>query len=114
MITIYHNPRCSKSRATLGLLHERGLEPNIVLYLEDPPDVGTLEELTGLLGCSIADIVRTGESRYAELGLKDRTVTDSELMALVSRNPILLERPIVVSGNRAAVGRPPENVLEII
>ena len=114
MTTIYHNPRCSKSRNTLSLLNEQGVSPEIILYLDNPPSVQTLKSLVSKLGVSIFDIVRKGESLYAELGLKQKEVDEDEMMQIVADNPKLLERPIVVNGDKAAVGRPPENVLNIL
>ena len=114
MTTIYHNPRCSKSRTTLGLLEERGIDPDVVLYLNDPLDAATLAELTRKLGVGIREIMRSGEARYKELNAGDPALSEEQLIAMVSENPILLERPIVVNGDRAAVGRPPENVLDIL
>ena len=114
MTTIYHNPRCSKSRATLALLEEHGVSPDVVLYLENPPDAGQIALLAQKLGVSIRDIMRRGETVYKELNAGNPNLGDGELVQLVADNPILLERPIVVNGNRAAIGRPPENVLEIL
>ncbi len=114
MTTIYHNPRCSKSRATLALLHEQGIQPEIVLYLEQPPDADTLTSITMQLGCSIHDIIRRGEDIYAELGLADTALSEAALIDTVVRHPKLLERPIVVKNGKAAVGRPPQNVLSIL
>jgi arsenate reductase (glutaredoxin) len=113
-VTIYHNPRCTKSRETLALLKERGIEPRIIEYLKAPPSALELRGLTKKLGLKPRDIIRNNETRYVELGLKDRKVSDDELLALISANPILLQRPIVVSGNKAAIGRPSENVLAIL
>jgi arsenate reductase len=113
-LTIYHNPRCSKSRAALALLEERGLEPKIVEYLKTPPSAAELKAILEKLGLKPRDIIRACEPRYAELGLKDRDLDDDALIALLVGNPILIERPIVVSGGRAAIGRPPQNVLEIL
>ncbi|ODR97509.1 arsenate reductase [Methyloceanibacter stevinii] len=113
-VTIYHNPRCSKSRQTLALIEERGVEPVIVEYLKTPPSAADLKAILKKLGFKPQDIVRTKEARYAELGLKERSVTDDELLALLADNPILIERPIVVTGNKAAIGRPPEKVLAIL
>jgi arsenate reductase (glutaredoxin) len=113
-VTIYHNPRCSKSRQTLALLEERGLVPRIVEYLKTPPTAAELKAILNKLGLKPRDLVRQGEARYAELGLKDRGVDDDTLITLMAANPILIERPIVVRGNKAAIGRPPENVLEIL
>lgn len=114
MTVIYHNPRCSKSRATLELLQQQAIEPDIVLYLNDMPDHQTLADITAKLDCSISDIIRTGESVYKELDLANQQLSESDLIDIVVKNPILLERPIVVNGDRAAVGRPPENVLSIL
>ncbi|BAQ16330.1 arsenate reductase (glutaredoxin) [Methyloceanibacter caenitepidi] len=113
-VTIYHNPRCSKSRQTLALVEEQGIAPVIVEYLKTPPSAGDLKAILKKLGLKPQDIVRTKEARYAELGLKERNVADDELIALLADNPILIERPIVVAGNKAAIGRPPEKVLAIL
>jgi arsenate reductase len=114
MVTIYHNPRCSKSRQTLELLEARGLKPNIVEYLKEPPTAAELKAILEKLGMRPHDLLRHGEARYAELGLQDRELSDDALIALMIENPILIERPIVVSGNKAALGRPPEKVVEIL
>lgn len=113
-ITMYHNPRCSKSRATLELLHERGLAPEIVLYLDAPPDPATLGALARKLQRRPRDFLRTGESAWKDLGLSLDSVDDDQLLRLMSEHPILIERPIVVCGKRARIGRPPEAVLEIL
>jgi len=113
-VTIYHNPRCSKSRQTLALIEGKGVTPKIVDYLESPPSVQELKAILKKLGLKPRDIVRKGEAVYAELGLKDKDVSDDELLALMAENPILIERPIVVSGDKAAMGRPPEAVLKIL
>jgi arsenate reductase len=113
-VTIYHNPRCSKSRATLALIEARGIKPKIVDYLKTPPSAAELQAILRKLGLTPRDILRTGETIYAELGLKTRDLDDDALIALMVKNPILIERPIVVAGNKAAVGRPPENVLAIL
>lgn len=113
MTTIYHNPRCSKSRATLALLEENGVNAEIVRYLESPPDVQTLRRITAALQCSIRDILRKGEARYRELDIANADLDEAQLLQLVAENPVLLERPIVVHGSRAAMGRPPENVLAL-
>ena len=112
--TIYHNPRSSKSRQTLALLEERGIAPRVVDYLKAPPSAAELKTILKKLGLRPRDIMRKGEPLYAELGLKDRDLDDDALIALMVANPILIERPIVVSGGKAAVGRPPESVLEIL
>jgi len=113
-VTIYHNPRCSKSRQTLALLEENGVAPNVVEYLKTPPSAAELKRVLKKLGLKPHDIVRKGEAVYAELGLKEKNVSDDELIALMAANPILIERPIVVSGDKAALGRPPEAVLKIV
>lgn len=113
-VTIYHNPRCSKSRQTLALIEDKGVAPKIVDYLKAPPSVAELKRILKKLGLTARDIVRKGEPRYAELGLKDKDVGDDELLALMVENPILIERPIVVSGEKAAIGRPPEAALRIL
>ena len=113
-VTIYHNQRCSKSRQTLALIEGKGVTPKIVDYLESPPSVQELKAILKKLGLKPRDIVRKGEAVYAELGLKDKDVSDDELLALMAENPILIERPIVVSGDKAAMGRPPEAVLKIL
>jgi arsenate reductase len=112
--TIYHNPRCAKSRATLQLVEARGLKPNIVDYLKAPPSAGELKAILRKLGLKPRELMRKGEPRYAELRLKDRELNDDQLIALMAANPILIERPIVVAGGKAAIGRPPEKVLQIL
>ena len=114
MVTIYHNPRCSKSRQTLQLLEARGVKPKIVEYLKEPPSSAELKAILKKLGMKPRDLLRQGEARYAELGLKERALSDDALIELMVENPILIERPIVVSGNKAAIGRPPEKVREIL
>jgi len=113
-VTIYHNPRCSKSRQTLALVEERGISRRIVDYLKTPPSAAELKTILKALRLRPRDLMRKGEPRYAELGLKDRDLDDDALIALMVANPILIERPIVVSGGKAAIGRPPEAVLEIL
>jgi arsenate reductase len=114
MVTIYHNPRCSKSRQTLQLLEARGVKPKIVEYLKEPPSSAELKAILKKLGMKPRDLLRQGEARYAELGLKERALSDDALIELMVENPTLIERPIVVSGNKAAIGRPPETVREIL
>ena len=111
--TIYHNPRCSKSRATLGLLQEQGIEPNFVMYLETAPDAEEIRDLLGKLGISAAQLVRRGEEAYKAEGLGPDS-SEATLVAAMATHPKLIERPIVVRGERAILGRPPENVLELI
>ncbi len=113
-ITIYHNPRCSKSRQTLAILEEHKIEPEVVLYLETPPKKQELIELLTLLGKSPREILRKSEVAYKEKNLGDSTLSDSALIAAMLDEPKLIERPIVVSGKKAVLGRPPENVLELI
>ena len=114
MLTIYHNPRCSKSRATLALLEERGFEPKIVRYLENPPSANELKTILAALGKPPRDIIRKGESAFKDLRLADEKLSDAALLSAMADNPILIERPIVVNGARAAIGRPPEAVLQIL
>lgn len=112
-VVIYHNPRCSKSRQTLALLEERGIEPQIIRYLDTPPTVEELKAVIDKLGVSPRDVMRVNETPYKDLNLKDIT-DDGALIDAMAQNPILIERPIVVNGDKAAVGRPPEAVLEIL
>lgn len=113
-ITIFHNPRCSKSRTTLSLLQEQGIEPDIRLYLQDPPDAAELEKILQLLGKSPRELMRKGEAEYREQGLHDEGLDDAALIAAMTATPKLIERPIVLANGKAAVGRPPESVLEIL
>ena len=113
-VTIYHNPRCSKSRATLKLLQERGIAPEIVEYLKTPPDAATLDALLTKLGLEPRALMRRKEAPYKENGLDDESMTREALIAAMVANPILIERPIVVSGGKAALGRPPEAALEVL
>ncbi len=114
-VLIYHNPRCSKSRQTLQLLRERGVEPQIVEYLKEPPDERTLRRLLKLLGLRPRELMRRREKVYKELGLDDPGLDDAALIRAMVEHPILIERPIVVvDGKRAALGRPPEAVLALL
>ena len=113
-IRIFHNPRCSKSRATLTLLQEQGIEPEIVLYLESPPDAGELRIILDKLGMSPRELMRTGEAEFRQQDLDDESLTDDELITAMVANPKLIQRPIVLAGGRAAMGRPPESVLDIL
>ncbi|MBW3566555.1 MAG: arsenate reductase (glutaredoxin) [Proteobacteria bacterium] len=113
-ITIYHNPRCSKSRQTLALLQDRGLEPTVVQYLENPPDTGTLRRLAVQLGVSARELLRDNEAKYQELGLADDALSEDDVFTAIAAHPELLQRPIVVANEQARFGRPPESVLEII
>ena len=103
-VTIYHNPRCSKSRQTLSLIEEKGIAPNIIEYLKEGPDAETLKHVLSKLGKTPRDILRKGEQPYKDLNLADETKSDDEL----------IERPIVIAGDKAALGRPPEQVLDIL
>jgi arsenate reductase len=114
MFTIYHNPRCSKSRQTLALLQENNIEPEIVLYLEDTPNADTIKTLLGQLGIGARELLRKGEDAYKENNLKDTSLSDQQLIDAMAAHPKLIERPIVVKGDQAVLGRPPENVLALI
>lgn len=114
MTTIYHNPRCSKSRETLQLLESRGIKPDVVLYLETPPDAQTLKSLLKKLGLRPRELMRQKETEYKEMGLQDPSLSDEQLIEAMVKCPKLIERPIVVQGKKAVLGRPPENVLEIL
>jgi arsenate reductase len=113
-VVIYHNPECSKSREALALLRGRGIEPRVVAYLETPPDAGTLDRILRLLGMEPKDLMRKKEEVYGRLGIDARPWGREALIRLMVENPILIERPIVVKGDRAALGRPPENVLKAL
>ena len=113
-VTIYHNPRCTKSRQTLELLTKRGIEPKIIEYLVTPPSEAELKRLLKLLGISPRELLRTKEEEYKKAKLDRPDVSDADIIRAMVKYPRLIERPIVVSGNKAALGRPPENVLKII
>lgn len=113
-IQIYHNPRCSKSRATLALLEENDVNPEIIYYLDNPPTAAELKSLLQKLGLGIRDILRRNEAQYEELGLGDDSLSEEIVFDLVVSHPVLIERPIVVRGERAILGRPPENVLQLL
>ncbi|MDH3714290.1 MAG: arsenate reductase (glutaredoxin) [Gammaproteobacteria bacterium] len=113
-VTIFHNPRCSKSRQTLQLLQDRGIRPTIIEYLRDPPSVGELADLLNQLDLSPREVMRRKEATYKDLGLDATDLDDAQLIEAIHRHPILLERPIVISDGKAAIGRPPENVLAIL
>ncbi|HSX50499.1 MAG TPA: arsenate reductase (glutaredoxin) [Cellvibrio sp.] len=114
MVTLYHNPRCSKSRDALNLLRELGQEPEVILYLETPPNARTLKSLLGKLGISARELLRKGEDAYKELNLADETLNEAALIKAMVENPKLIERPIAVNGEKAVIGRPPENVKNIL
>ena len=111
-VTIWHNPRCSKSRQTLQLLNDRSIEPEIVDYQKSPPDADEISRVLALLSCEASDVIRKGEKIYKELNLAN--ASEGELLAAMAKNPILIERPIVEANGKAALGRPPENVLAIL
>ncbi|MFK8067685.1 MAG: arsenate reductase (glutaredoxin) [Gammaproteobacteria bacterium] len=113
-VVIYHNSRCSKSRQTLALLEEKGIEPEIIEYLKTPPDAEAVRMLVYMLDISPRDLMRKGEKVYKENNLSDESLSADDLINAMVENPILIERPIVISNGKAAIGRPPESVLEIL
>ncbi len=112
-VTIYHNPRCSKSRQTLALLQEHGVQPEIIEYLNTPPSEPELNRILNMLGKEPIELMRKGEEEF-KAHIKDKSLSRSEAIALMVAYPMMIERPIVINGDRAAVGRPPESVLTII
>lgn len=112
--TIYHNPRCSKSRQTLALLEDKGVSPEIVLYLESAPSADELATIIAKLGFAPRQLLRKGEDAFKENNLADDSLTDAQLIAAMAEFPKLIERPIVVKGEQAVLGRPPENVLALV
>lgn len=113
-VTIFHNPRCSKSRQTLGLLRENNAEPEIVEYLKTPPDAATLGKLLDMLGMEPRELMRKKEKEYKENDLANPNLSRDALIAAMVAHPKLIERPIVIKDNRAVLGRPPEAVLDIL
>jgi arsenate reductase len=113
-VTIWHNPRCGKSRQTLELLRSKGVEPAIREYLKQPPSKAEVETLIALVGGDAHELVRDGEAEFKALGRKKAELSKAEIVAAIAAHPILLQRPIVVSGKRAAIGRPPESVLPLL
>lgn len=113
-LTLYHNPRCSKSRAALDLLEARGLAPQVVRYLETPLDAAALQALLGKLGIGARQLLRTGEDEYKSLGLADSGLSEQQLIAAMASHPKLIERPVLVNGDKAVIGRPTEKLLEIL
>jgi len=113
-VDIYHNPRCSKSRATLELLEARGVEPSVIEYLKEPPDDIELRQILDLLGISARELLRTGEAPYKQLGLQNPSLSEDQIIEAILKFPILMERPIVIANGKARIGRPPESVLEIL
>jgi arsenate reductase len=113
-VTIWHNPRCSKSRQTLELLRERGIEPTIREYLKQPPGKADVERLIDLVGGDARDLIRDGEPEFKRLGREKAELSRAEVAQAIAAHPVLLQRPIVVAGKRAAIGRPPEAVLPLL
>ncbi len=113
-VTIYHNPRCSKSRQALALIREAGHEPTVIEYLKQPPSADQLRTLLAKLGKAPREAMRTGEAAFKERGLADPALSDEALIAAMAADPILIERPIVVTDKGARLGRPPEAVQEIL
>ena len=113
-LTLYHNPRCSKSRVALELLEARGLAPTVVRYLETPLNAAQIQALLGKLGLSARQLLRTGEDEYKSLNLSDPNLSETQLIDAIAAHPKLMERPILETADKAIIGRPPENVLEIL
>lgn len=113
-IQILHNPRCSKSRQTLALLEEKGIEPEIIKYLDTPPSAAELKTILAKLGISARDLLRKGEDDYKKLNLKDPDLSEAALIDAMVNHPKLIERPIVINNDKARLGRPPESVLDIV
>ncbi|AZE95208.1 Uncharacterized protein YfgD [Pseudomonas orientalis] len=113
-LTLYHNPRCSKSRGALELLQDRGLTPAVVRYLETPLNAAQLQALLAKLGLGARQLLRTGEDEYTSLNLADASLSEAQLIAAIAAHPKLMERPILETADKAIIGRPPENVLEIL
>ena len=113
-VTIYHNPRCTKSRQTMGLLEKKGIAPKVVEYLKDTPTAAELKRVLALLKMKPRDLMRKNEDAYATLKLDNPKLSDAALIRAMVENPILIERPIVLANGKAALGRPPENVLKIL
>ncbi|WP_180699733.1 arsenate reductase (glutaredoxin) [Pseudomonas crudilactis] len=113
-LTLYHNPRCSKSRGALELLEARGLTPNVVRYLESPLNAAQIKALLGKLGISARQLLRSGEDEYKMLQLADDSLSEAQLIDAIAQHPKLMERPILEVGDKAVIGRPPENILELL
>lgn len=113
-VCIYHNPRCSKSRQTLALMQERNIEPAVIEYLKTPPSKSELRKILKLLGLQARDLLRTKEAEYKEQGLDNPELNEDQILDTMIQHPKLIERPIVVTEKAAAIGRPPEKVLEIL
>jgi arsenate reductase (glutaredoxin) len=113
-VKIYHNPRCSKSRTTLALLKEQGIEPEIIEYLKTPPSAAELDDILQKLGMEPRELMRKNETEYKATGMNDESLDRQALINGMVETPKLIERPIVLANDKAAIGRPPENVLEIL
>ena len=113
-LTLYHNPRCSKSRGALELLQARGLAPTVVKYLEEPLNAAQLQGLLGKLGVSARQLLRTGADEYKSLNLADASLSEAQLIAAIAQHPKLMERPILETADKAVIGRPPEAILELL
>ncbi len=113
-VTIYHNPRCSKSRQTLEILNQQDVDVEIIEYLKTSPDADTLKQILSYLNIPARGLLRKGESAYKEAGLDDTNLSEDELVAAMVEHPVLIERPVVVNNGKAAIGRPPESVLDIL
>ena len=113
-LVMYHNPSCSKSRETLEILQQNQQDPEIIEYLDSPPSRQELERIVKLLGISPRELLRTGEPAYQDAKLDDETIADAEILDAICQFPILLQRPIIISGNKAVIGRPPVKVLDLI
>ncbi len=113
-LTIFHNPRCSKSRQTLSLIQEKNIDINIIEYLKTPPNISQLKQILKQLGYEPRQLMRKSEQIYKDLDLGNENKTAEDLIIAMTQNPILIERPIVLSGEKAAIGRPPESVLNIL
>ena len=113
-VTIFHNPRCSKSRSSLAILNEQGLEPEIRLYLENPPNEAELRSILAKLGIPARDLLRKGELDYKALNLSEPDVSETEIIKAMTEYPKLIERPIVIKEDKAMIGRPPERILELL
>lgn len=113
-VTIYHNPRCSKSRQTLSMIEEKNIKPTVIEYLKSPPSKAELKRILKLLKLTPRDLLRKKEAEYKQQGLDDGSLTDDQIIDIMIAHPKLIERPIVIAGDKATLGRPPENVLEIL
>lgn len=113
-IEIWHNPRCSKSRETLALLEQKNITPKVYLYLDEKPDAQAIQAVLKQLGISARELLRNSEDAYKTQNLKDKTLSDDTLISAMVNEPKLIQRPIVINGNQARLGRPPEDVLEIV